>query len=119
MRNLRLSGLFTCQGTLWNHLETLKVSQELSGTSITAKKGQNGKKGVFKGDGNLDALFKGYGRDSSCSGLLTCKGTLWNQSETMNTSKKSSGKSITAKKGQNGKKGVFKGDGSLNALFSR
>ena len=49
--------LLTCQGTLWNHLETLKTSKELSGTSITATKSQNGKQGVFKGDGNLDALF--------------------------------------------------------------
>ena len=50
---------------------------------------------ILKGDSSLDALFKGYGRDSSCSGLLTCQGTLWNQSETMRTSKKPSGMSKT------------------------
>ena len=64
-------------------------------------------------------FFQGYGRESSCSEPIICQGTLWNQSETMKTSKAPSGASITAKMGQNCKKGVFKGDCSLDALFSR
>ena len=53
-------------------------------------------------------FFQGYGRDSSCDGLLTRHGTLWNQSENMRTSKEPSGTSITAKKAQHGQMGNFK-----------
>ena len=44
-----------------------KNLKELSGTLITAKKGQTGKKGVFKEDGSLDALFQGNVRYLRCS----------------------------------------------------
>ena len=40
---------------------------------------------IFKGVVVLKHFFHGYGRDSSCSGLLTCQGNLWNHSETMGT----------------------------------
>ena len=59
---------------------------------------------ILKRDGRLDALFKGYGRDSSCSGLLTCQGTLWNQSEAIRTFQDPSG---TSKRTQNSQIGDF------------
>ena len=34
------------------------------------------KRVIFKGDGSLDTLFNGFGRDLSCSGLLTWQGSL-------------------------------------------
>ena len=61
-------------------------------------------------------FFQGKVRHLRCSGLLTSKGTLWNQSETMRTSKKLS---ILSKTAKNGNHLVFQGDGSLDALFSR
>ena len=74
----------------------MKTSKKPSGTSITTKKCQNGKKGVFKGDG---------------------------QSDTMRSSKKPSGMSKTTKSGQKtlktAKRMIFKEDGSLATLFSR
>ena len=61
-------------------------------------------------------FFQGYGKDFQCSGILLCQGTLENRSETMRNSKEPQGTSKTAKK----TKGVIsKGDGSLDALFSR
>ena len=59
----------------------------------------------------LTHFFKGYGRDSSCSLLIKCQGTLWNQSETMKTSKEPSGKSKRARRAKTAKRGIFKGDG--------
>ena len=41
---------------------------------------------IFKGGSSLDTL-SGYESDSSCSGNLTCQGTLWNQSEAMKSEK--------------------------------
>ena len=34
---------------------------------------------IAKVDGSLDALFQRFGKYSSGSGLLTCRGTFWNQ----------------------------------------
>ena len=61
----------------------------------------------------LTRFFQGNVRNLRCFGLLTCQGNLWNQSETVRTSKKLSGMSKTAKWV------IFKGDSSLDALFSR
>ena len=41
---------------------------------------------IFKGGSSLDTL-SGYESDSSCSGNLTCQGTLWNQSEAIKSEK--------------------------------
>ena len=49
----------------------------------------------------LTQYLKGYVTESSFSGLLTCQGTLWNQTETMKTSKKPSGTPIMDQKGPN------------------
>ena len=63
-------------------------------------------------------FYQGHGRHLSCSGFLSCQGTLLNQSETMKTLKGLSGTSIMAKKSAiMAKKGVFKEDSSLDALF--
>ena len=58
------------------------------------------KRVIFKGDSSLDALFQGYRRDSKCSRLITCQGTLWNLWKTMMTSNELSGTSKTAKNNQ-------------------
>ena len=116
-RDSSCSGLLTCQGTLWNQSETMKTFQDPSGTSKRTKNSQ-----IVDFQRRWQSwyiFFQGYGRDSSCHWLLTCQGTLWNHLETLKTSKELSGTSITATKSQNGKQGVFKGDGNLDALFSR
>ena len=41
-----------------------------------AENGYNGKKGDFKGDGSVDALFQGNIRNLKCSRLFTSNGTL-------------------------------------------
>ena len=61
----------------------------------------------------LTHFILGYWRDSTCSGLLTCPGSLFNQSETMKASKEVSGTSKTAKMA---KRGIFKGDSSLKVM---
>ena len=66
------------------------------------KRAKKVKKVIFKGVVVLTHFFHGYGRDSSCSGLLTCQGNLWNQSEIMRTSKDPSGISKMANNGQKG-----------------
>ena len=53
----------------------------------------------------LTYFFQGYQRDPSCSGLLACQGTWWNQKKTMKTSKEPSGTSKKSQKSQNNKKG--------------
>ena len=45
---------------------------------------------IFKEVVVLKHFFHGYVRDSSCSGLLTCQGNLWNHSESIRTSKDAS-----------------------------
>ena len=55
------------------------------------------KKVFLKRDGSLDKLFSRL-FDSGCSGFFICQATLWNQSETLKTSKELSGISVTAKK---------------------
>ena len=50
------------------------------------------KRWFFKGMVVLTHFFDGYGKDSSCSGLLTYQRNLCNQSETMPTLKDPSGK---------------------------
>ena len=66
------------------------------------KKGKKVKRVIFKGVVVLTHFFHGYGRASSCSRLIACQGNLWNQSETMRTSKDPSGISKMAKNGQKG-----------------
>ena len=48
----------------------------------------------------LIRFFQGKVRQLRCSGLLTSKGTLWNQSETMRSSTKPLGMSKTAENNQ-------------------
>ena len=88
-------GFFTCQDSLWNQSETMRTLKEPSGTSKRAK---TAKRVILKGDVCLDTHFQGYWIGSNCYGLLTCLGTLWNQSETMRTSKEPSGMSKRAKR---------------------
>ena len=52
--------------------------------------------------GVLTYLYKGYGIDLQCSGILACQGTLWNQSETMRTSREAPETSKRAKQRQMG-----------------
>ena len=62
-------------------------------TRTSKAKGQTAKpakKDFFKETAVLTKFVHGYVRDSRCSGLLTCKGTLWNQSATMKTLKDAS-----------------------------
>ena len=63
----------------------------------------------------LTRFFQGNVRNLMYFGLLTCQGNLWNQSETERTSKKLSGMSKTAKKGNSL---VFQGNSSLGTLLS-
>ena len=56
----------------------------------------NGKGDQKNSDGSIDTHFLGYGWDLQCSGILICQCTLWNQSETMRTSKQPSGTSKRA-----------------------
>ena len=58
----------------------------------------------------MKRFFQGNLRYLRCYGLLTCQGTLWNQSETMGTLKRLAGMSKTAKKG---KHLLFQGDGTF------
>ena len=59
-----------------------------------------------------------------CYGLVTCQGASWNQSYTMRTSKKQSKMSEkmapnSPKQSKIFKGRIFKGDSSLDTLFSR
>ena len=93
----------------------MRISKEPSGMSKTTKKKRTikVKKVIFEGNGSLDTLFIGFGRDSSCSVLLIWQG---NRSE---TKKEPSRTFKTAQKQpERPKMLVFKGDGSFDTLCS-
>ena len=78
------------------------VKKNLKFCQVHSKGPKTAKWVILKGDGSLVHIFHGYERESSCSGLLTCKGTLWNQSEAMRTSKEPSRTSQRVKNSQMG-----------------
>ena len=93
-------------GYLMDLMKPIRDNEDFKGAFRNVKNGPNRakkvKRVIFKGVVVLTHFFHGYGRDSSCSGLLTCQGNLWNQSETMRTSKDPSGISKMANNGQKG-----------------
>ena len=99
-------------------MEPIKDNEDLKGAVRNVNNGQKRLK-LQKETTVLTCFFKVNRRNWRFSGLLTCQGTFWSQSETMKTSKELSGTSITAKNGHRGKLGLFKEDGSLDLFFSR
>ena len=87
-------------------IKPVRDNEDFKGAFRNAKNGPNRVKKVkrvaFKGVAVMAHFFHGYGRDSSCSELFTCQGNLWNQLETMRTSKDPSGISKMANNGQKG-----------------
>ena len=95
-------------GYLMDLMKPIRDNEDFKGAFKNVKNGpkmaKKVKRVIFKGVVVLTHLFHGYGSESSCSGLLTCQGSPWNQSETMRTSKDPSG---ISKKAKNGQKGDF------------
>ena len=99
-------------------IEPIRDDEDIQGAIRNVQKGQKQPNGCFSKEMAVltNFFFKGYGRYSRWSGFLTCQGTIWNQSETMRTSKDLSGTSKRAKISQMAKKRlIFKGDGRLDA----
>ena len=87
-------------------IEPIRDNEDFQGAFRTILRGQKQPNGWFSKETTvLTHFFQGYGRNSSCSGLLTCQGSLWNQSETMRTFQDPSG---TSKSAQNSQIGDFK-----------
>ena len=77
---------------LMDLMKPIRDNEDFKGAVRNVKNNQKRakkiKRVIFKGDGSLDTLFNGFGRDLSCSRLFTCMGILWNKSEAVKTSKK-------------------------------
>ena len=95
-------------------MEPIRDHEDYQGSVRNVKKGKKTPNGWFSKETAVLTYFcQGYRRYSSCSGLLTCQGTLWSHSETMKTSKEPS------ERAQMVKRVFFKRDSSLDAPFSR
>ena len=62
-------------GYLMDLMKPIRDDKDLKGAVRNVKNYQKRakkvKRVIFQGDNSLDILFNGFGRDSSCSGLLT------------------------------------------------
>ena len=69
-------------GYLMDLMTPIRDNEDFKGAFRNVKNGQKRakkvKRVIFKGVVVLTHLFHGYGRESSCSGLLTCLGNPWN-----------------------------------------
>ena len=67
-------------GYLMDLMKPIRHNEDFKGAVRNVKNNQKRakkiKRVIFKGDGSLDTLFNGFGRDLSCSGLLTWQGSL-------------------------------------------
>ena len=106
-------------GYFMDLIKLIRDDEDFKGALRNVKNGPKRAKNViwviFKGVVVLKHFFHGYGRDSSCSGLLTCQGNLRNHSETMRTSK---GASAISKMANNGQKGDFQRKTEVLVQFS-
>ena len=97
--------------------EPIGDNEDFQGAFMNVQKGQKQPKGRFSKETAVwTHFFQGYGRDSSCSGLITCQGTLRNQSETTRTFQDPSG---TSKRAQNSQVVDFQRRQQSRCIFSR
>ena len=67
-------------GYLMDLMKPIRDNEDLKGAVKNVKNNQKRvkevKRVIFKGNGSLDTIFNGFGRESSYSGLLTWQGNL-------------------------------------------
>ena len=106
LERLNVFSIPQMSGYLMDLIKLIRDNEDFKGALRNVKTGPKRAKMVirviFKGVVVLRHFVHGYVRDSSCSGLLTCQGNLWNQSEAMRTSKDLSEISKLADNGQKG-----------------